>query len=85
MSTKSSSVSFSFASVEEKQEFTQYAREKGMTLSSFVKMVVYSYRLKYPSKTALKRELTGKHENLSMGSEAVRPYTSQGILRGGTE
>jgi hypothetical protein len=41
-------VSFSFDNEEERAEFTEYARNKGMTLSVFVKMAVYHFKSKYP-------------------------------------
>jgi hypothetical protein len=50
-------VSFSFDSQEDKQEFKVYAASKGMTLSVLAKIATYQYRAKYPPK------LTGR-ENI---------------------
>lgn len=44
----SKTVSFSFATEEEKAEYEKYAKNKGMTLSAFVKMAVYHFKSKYP-------------------------------------
>jgi len=42
------SVSFSFDTDADHEEFMQYAREKGMTLSAFAKMAIYHFKARYP-------------------------------------
>ena len=42
------SVSFNFDTEADREEFTQYAREKGMTLSAFAKMALYHFKARYP-------------------------------------
>jgi hypothetical protein len=47
-------VSFTFKTVAEKQEYDEYAASKGMTLSVLSKMALFQYRAKYPVKTSSK-------------------------------
>jgi len=42
------SVSFSFDTDVDREEFMQYAREKGMTLSAFAKTAIYHFKARYP-------------------------------------
>jgi len=44
------SISFSFKTEDEKQEFIDYADGKGMTLSALAKMALFQYKAKYPLK-----------------------------------
>ena len=44
------SVSFSFDTDADREEFTQYARNRGMTLSAFAKMAIYHFKTKFPQK-----------------------------------
>ncbi len=47
----SRNISFSFDSEEDKIDFLDYARAKGLTLSALAKMALYQYRAKYPVKS----------------------------------
>jgi hypothetical protein len=67
-------VSFSFATEEERAEFTEYARQKGMTLSALAKMAIYQYRAKYPAKCGKKELFVPYSENKDETSKTVRPY-----------
>ena len=44
------SISFSFNTPEEKEDFLNYAGEKGMTLSALAKMALFQYRARFPEK-----------------------------------
>ena len=46
--TNKRTVSFSFETIEEKEDFKQYAKGRGLTLSQFVKFAAYQYRERYP-------------------------------------
>jgi hypothetical protein len=62
------SVSFSFETIVEKEDFKQYARGRGLTLSQFVKFAAYQYRERYPGN---KRKKATKPRKVSTdGKEA---------------
>jgi hypothetical protein len=75
-------VSFSFATEEERAEFTEYARAKGTTLSALAKMALYQYRAKYPHKGTRKRQNGIGYENMPVVSKTVQPYepTANGVV-----
>jgi hypothetical protein len=52
-------VSFSFDTMAEKENFEQYARSKGMKLSALAKMATYQYRAKYPQRNEKISEIAG--------------------------
>ena len=68
------SVSFSFDTEADHEEFTQYAREKGMTLSALAKMALYQYRAKYPHKGIRKSKNGIGYENEPIVQKTVRPH-----------
>ena len=68
------SVSFSFDTDADREEFAQYARDKGITLSALAKMALYQYRAKYPHKGTRKPKNGIGCENGPIIRKTVQPY-----------
>jgi hypothetical protein len=74
----STTVSFSFKTEEEKQNFIEYARSKGMTLSALVKMALYQYRAKYPHREARNGGVAKDCGDTIIGAKTVQPQAVGG-------
>lgn len=69
-------VRFSFDTNDQRVEFEEYSKAKGLTLSQFAKMAVFAYKAKYPDK---------KCKKAPDPSRVAQPYTSEANVGGSSE